>query len=728
MKESQGKEAFKKPILILGLAFVALGCTLGFSSLAWFASPQTSASVAGLEGEATGSYFSPVDGQTIADGSKEHPFGIQNAQQLYYFAWLQDMGYFNKDEKGATDSSGNDTGDGKVDTQYYFELMNDIDATGKILPPCGIEKYPFLGNFDAKNYTISNLTISNTLKVTSGDGYIEKHPLSTTSSLTTTEFENQAGIVGFFGIIGDWDGKSSSYATLDYDSSINEVKNLYLDNITIKTKKDNLLVGIFAGYANGTIDNCGVHYAKFDINGATKKIDGFSKVSEYSLIGSYNKTKFSWETTSGGSSGGDAGYGTSTDIRDLHATLSRFSLTDSSGNGYLSTATAIPFRPDANASWTVASGTTTVGGRTVTKASTVAVSSSGTNIGYYVGGSPDSTFDSSATMRVLKDHYASTTLKVDYDNISASTNSDVETVPDRVKTYLNKTVDSNGTIKQGDSVIKLMVPNILSYTMTYDSGYYAIENGKVGSKTPNAILVPNNCIWVAPQKSGTFEFVCVKENTASGVLAIWKLKRSSPLDYSSSLSTPGSTQYDNFTTYPNADFVGMSLTPLSSSATAYPAYYYGTPISDEDIENGIEFAITFYGNFYWKGPIYITYMDIGTDGGGSSGETTTSRTLDTTFDWVTKENNALTKIKNADGSEIAGNTYTKSNVFFEIGETDISRTFSWRRTTLDNKTLVLYYEQYTSTTVTAVMSAVGSGNNSNAKDGDCEAKAEETTT
>ena len=122
-------------------------------------------------------------------------------------------------------------------------------------------------------------------------------------------------------------------------------------------------------------------------------------------------------------------------------------------------------------------------------------------------------------------------------------------------------------------------------------------------------------------------------------------------------------------------------------------------------------------------------MDIGAENGdGDSGSETDTRTLISNFDFVTKENNVLTKIKNADGSEITGNTYTKSEVFFEIDETDISRTFSWRRTTLDNETLVLYYEQYTSTTATTVISAIGSGKSNKAKDGNCEAKAEEATT
>lgn len=42
MEESKGKATFKKPFLISGLASIALGCALGFGSLAWFASLETS--------------------------------------------------------------------------------------------------------------------------------------------------------------------------------------------------------------------------------------------------------------------------------------------------------------------------------------------------------------------------------------------------------------------------------------------------------------------------------------------------------------------------------------------------------------------------------------------------------------------------------------------------------------------------------------------------------------
>ncbi len=441
---------------------------------------------------------------------------------------------------------------------------------------------------------------------------------------------------------------------------------------------------------------------------ATSKIDGFNKVSEYALIGSYNKSKFNWETTSGGGSGGDAGYGTSTNIRGLHTFLTKFSLTTDGNDGVIKAGTAIPFQPDSSASISEKSGTITVGGRTVTNASTIATNSSSTNIGYYVGGAISSNVDTTASMRVFKDHYTSSVL--DFENIQVSSNSDVKTVPDRVKTYLETVI--SGDVLQGYSVLRMATPNTLSTTMKTDNGYYGIESGKVGSYSGN-ILVPNNSIWVAPQKAGTFEFVCTTENAKASYIYIWKLKRSSPKDYSSSLSTPDiDNQATNFSSNATAEVVGMQVYPSSSP---YKAYYYGTPISDDDVNNGVEFAITMFGYSFMNPSIYIVYIDIGSDAGSGSG-TTPDRTFDAPFDFVTKGGNTLTKIKNADGSAIEGNTYTKSNIFFEIGETSTAtRTFAWRRTTVDGTITVLYYDSVSTT----VINPVGSGAKASSSKEDC---------
>ena len=90
----KGKIAIKKPAFILGIAFIVLGCSLGATSLAWLIKPQSNAVLGETKGKGSGSYFES------GNGSKDSPYVIVNAKQLYYFNWLQDLGYFNKDANG----------------------------------------------------------------------------------------------------------------------------------------------------------------------------------------------------------------------------------------------------------------------------------------------------------------------------------------------------------------------------------------------------------------------------------------------------------------------------------------------------------------------------------------------------------------------------------------------------------------------------------------------------
>ncbi len=704
MKESKGKEAFKKPFLILGLAFVALGCTLGFSSLAWFASPQTSASVDGMQGEATGSYFES------GTGVESDPYIIANAKQLYYFAWLQDMGFFNSPVTTTTEGGSTET---NIPTTYFKikDGLTSINASEYVLPPVGIEKYPFVGNFDANNCTITGLTISNKI----GTGYIEegKYPtlLDTNNTrLTKDEFNSasQASIVGFFGVIGQY----NSIPSASYDSDANEVKNLYLDEITIKTSdKSNLLIGIFAGYVNGLIDNCGVHYAKMDINGETNKISSFNYVSEYTLIGSYNKDKYSWDSDSGSGSGDGGDYGTSMDIPDLYSKLNVV-LSSSSNPISIPSNYAIPLKFDSTSELKVKSGSTTVGSFSANYATTLPVASNATNIGYYCGDGID----------VYSNKLTLTESQID--SISTATNSSLnfsnlaEEAQTKIKDFLKKTTSSGGLYANNAIVLTAtQFDSNATRLKSWPTANYLIvdkQYAKVRSWTGN-LLIPNEGIWVAPSTPGRFEFIAVASNAnffAPASVAVVRFKRSTPKDYSSAFETPN---YMLETDLKNNLTGGMYRTNNQLA-------YYGLEVTQEDIDAGYEYLITMANNIT-SATASIIYLDIGSDAGSGSG-TTTERTFNAPFDWVTKENNALTKIKNADGSEIEGNTYTKSEVFFEISDTEISRTFSWRRTTINEETLVLYYEQYTSTTATAVMSAVGSGKSSKAKDGSCEAKTE----
>ncbi len=668
MKESKGKKAFKKPFLILGLAFVALGCTLGLSSLAWFASPSTSASVTKMEGEATGSYFES------GTGVEGDPYIIANAKQLYYFAWLQDMGFFNTPT--TTDES---TAETSIPTTYFKikDGLTSIDASGYVLPPIGIEKYPFVGNFDANNCTITGLTVSNKI----GTGYIEEYPAlldTTNDKLTKDDFNaaDQASIVGFFGIIG----KYNSIPSATYDSEANEVKNLYLDDITIKTSdKSNLLIGIFAGYVNGLIDNCGVHYAKMNINGATSKLSNFSNVSRFTLIGDYNTDEYQYAQDTESGSSGDEGYGTSIDVYSLYNKLST-SLGSTDNPLTIPSNYAIPIKFDSSKSVVAGSGTTTVtsSGSSIsaTNASTIEVDSGATNIGYYVGDG----------LNVYKDKFSS----IDFSNISKATNSpidykDADTA--KIQTFLSKSTTSGG--RQGDNAIELKggVSNFKANQSNYDidwptdsSAYTVIKNAKVGTYKGD-LFIPTKGIWVAPIKAGKFEFI----TSGSGfmkVLLVVRLKRSKPKNYSTGFSNT------TYRCYFNNDWSG-NMVGLSWFNNG--VYYYGLEITDDDINNGYEFFITSASDY--SGTIeYIHYLDIGTDAG--SGGDTDTKTVITNFDFVTKDSDgSLTKIKNYNETSKAyeaNEDYKLSEVTFKIGDTTDDTTLAFRRL---NDTVGVYYYQ-----------------------------------
>ena len=504
MKENKGKKAFKKPFLILGLAFIALGCTLGLSSLAWFATPSTSASVTKMEGEANGSYFES------GTGVEGDPYIIANAKQLYYFAWLQDMGFFNSQ---TTDES---TAETTIQTTYFKikDGLTSIDASGYVLPPVGIEKYPFVGTFDANNCTITGLTVSNKI----GTGYIEEYPTlldTENSKLTKEEFngEDQASIVGFFGIIGEYNKIPSA----TYDSETNEVKNLYLDDLTIKTSdKSNLLIGIFAGYVNGLIDNCGVHYAKMNINGATSKLSNFSNVSRFTLIGDYNTDEYQYAQDTESGSSGDEGYGTSIDVYSLYNKLST-SLGSTDNPLTIPSNYAIPIKFDSSKSVVAGSGTTTVTSSgtniTVSNASTIPVGGGATNIGYFSG-----------TIKAAKNTYSSktfTSISTPYNSpISYSSLTDEEKA--KIQNYLSAAT-SDG--KNSDNAIVLSATSNFGGAdngnsrnfPTSSSAYTYIRNAKVGSYEGD-LFIPTNGIWVAPIKPGSFEFLASGTKTQSFVL------------------------------------------------------------------------------------------------------------------------------------------------------------------------------------------------------------------
>lgn len=307
----------KKISLFLGVLFLDLTAFLISStcvSLSWF-NKGFNVNFDSQTGKSLANYFAS------GDGTKGKPYTITESIHFYNFAWLQYLGEFNKE---VTDVK---TGKTKID-QKYFKLGGDVDMSGFVVPPVGTSEYAFVGNFDGEEYVVNNLTVSNNF-----DDFNEKHP----SVVTKADFDKKnINILGAFGIVGNDEvndpNKEAMYnLTADgIKSPINCLKNLYLDNVTIKSTSNQLLIGIIAGYVNGYIENCGVHYSKLEIANGTQYISGNQtinlnsninsyindSVSNYTLLGAYNKKDYYWDGEPGsGGSGND--FGGSIDIYNL---------------------------------------------------------------------------------------------------------------------------------------------------------------------------------------------------------------------------------------------------------------------------------------------------------------------------------------------------------------------------------------------------------------------------
>ena len=258
----------KNKFLQIG-AFVLLAAgTISASlSLAWFR-PTTKV---GNQGETN---TMPIDGSSSSgyfaygDGTSQNPYGIRNPRHLYNLAWLQYLGVFKN-------------------KQLYFELADNVNMSGWTLPPIGTEDNPFASYFNGKGYVVSNLTVSNK--------FIDYnvHPAVVTSST----FE-QPHILGFFGVIGDYNDDITNYS-----SSTNQFANTGLYNITVKTSVKDSLMGIAAGYVNDDdltdnhimMENVLVDGSRLDIStdisGSTTGYAHTDNISDYTLVGYTNDVK-----------------------------------------------------------------------------------------------------------------------------------------------------------------------------------------------------------------------------------------------------------------------------------------------------------------------------------------------------------------------------------------------------------------------------------------------------
>lgn len=605
------KTALITSIILTGGILAAIA-----SSIAWF-DHKTTLTPAILQGSTQGAYFGG------GNGTQDTPYLIKNQRHLYNLAWLQYLGEFNQTEKDST----------AIDKQYYFKRDDSLKDSGLdrkdfVLPPIGTESNPFLGNFDGNDVTINHLTVSNNFND------LNKHPYNVTSDSFNKE---NIQIVGFFGIIGSHNTLSYSYSSV-----INSVSNLYLNNVTINTSSNNTLCGIFAGYANAQISYCGVHYATIKIGSNVTKIDAFNNVSSYTLIGDYNQDGYEWEDKPGG----DVGYGTSTDIRQLYQTLESFSLLDKE-TGVIGKGQAVPFKesqtPTLYKNTTGESLSISTYGTTlsVSYSDSITASDAGNNIGYYSG-----------ELKAYKDKFKG---KINYEGLAKIDESKLD-VNETVKKAIQSSIDD--TTKYGDSCIMLSAQNYLADNIKRKDGYTLIKQGCLGNYHGN-ILIPSEAIWVAPIQPGNFEFVVLNPNDTNAWLAIWKLERNIPKQYDSGFKA---ISYDDAN-----HLIACTIPPQSRTNKTLTPYYFGISVTQSDIDNGIEFAITKAHSMSKN--VYIDYIDIGANGGGS----TTDKGSISKLDFVTADaNEKLTKLTDAG--------YTASNSLFSINGTSSSEyVYSFRR-------------------------------------------------
>ncbi len=288
------KRHFSLPILILATAtsFAAIDATV-----AWFHS-GTEVTFGGDAADLnSGAEMAPYGG---GDGlTPDTAYVISNRRHLYNLAWLQYIGRYNT----------------PTIRQLYFKVTAPIDMSGITLPPIGTEQYPFLGHFDGGGKAISNLTVSNDNPLSASSDFGVTKPNA--GALTGTQVSN---IIGFFGVVGEIEGDG-----LTYDSSIVSMSNITLDTIAVNSKTQNTLIGLAAGYVNGSVSDVKVGESTIAVNGASPITSITNNLSDYSLVGYTAATATASEFTKEisnriykkTSGGHDGGFGASINFKDI---------------------------------------------------------------------------------------------------------------------------------------------------------------------------------------------------------------------------------------------------------------------------------------------------------------------------------------------------------------------------------------------------------------------------
>lgn len=452
----------RKEKLILGLSMAvtlvgSLFTTVALSQ-AWFS--KTTSLTPGWSGTSDGAYFAYGNGvKRNQENEKDQPYGITSPRHLYNLAWLQYLGFFNE-------LDGNDY------TTYYFELANDVDMTGWTLPPIGTRENPFLGNFSGNGYKITGLTISNDLS-----DYNQK-PFG----ITESDFPNEINVLGLFGVVGSYQhGQDGRYLT-----SENEITNTGISSLTVESHSTTSLVGLAAGYVNGTLSGVAVNDSYLDLSGSggAAITSVTSNISDYSLIGyaasdSYLETLKSSTTRYDDplisnpyvSAGGDE-WGGSIPMKEMYTALST-----KMKRGQKYSETNIVYEEETrtdngDGTYTPVSGYTPIPGNTRSQTYT---DTNTTHLGVYLYDGVDTTTDSKG------DTYVSGSYTFGSDYASGNINSDPY-----VGLLGNNLISTYTYTKQSDTVSTHNGFHIYDRSSGVTGNYFVYNNGLISSTQTEA--------------------------------------------------------------------------------------------------------------------------------------------------------------------------------------------------------------------------------------------------
>ncbi|MGI6279799.1 MAG: hypothetical protein ACOYJS_04480 [Acutalibacteraceae bacterium] len=266
------------------------------------------------------------------NGSAEKPYVISDRVHVYNLAWLQYLGYFNLGES---------INNGRA--QSYFVLKNDIDMQGLAIPPIGTEEFPFLGNFNGQGYTISNCITANSNELLEIRPSLAKFNVNDLVSAYADDNDEVATVIGFFGVIGDYNGAANQLLSKVNEGTLGEfdidevtAKNFYLNNLSVNTAAGNTTVGVAAGYVDAVLEGIGVCNSRIVLPsaGATPLTEN---MSDFTLVGYCTdkaKTTLKVSTVTltvpktsteewvyEGSDGVESGWGGSLDMYSLYSRL-----------------------------------------------------------------------------------------------------------------------------------------------------------------------------------------------------------------------------------------------------------------------------------------------------------------------------------------------------------------------------------------------------------------------